>query len=404
MFLMCQINYSVFAKNAKTSTVNNSGLFINGIWKIVSTENGINKTGFAYISKDSKGKIRGFAELQSLPGMSRIYGKTRDLSFHLWAKSENQRLQVKGMISPDGKKLSGFFNFSPHSKPKKFAGTKLNVNIKVGEHSYNSKNKVLSVKMRDGTSQEYLVTEITATMMKLNTGQIWTRAKAKANSIYGIWKTEIESTQYQMVLFEDNTVHFIIRDEKKDLPGIDMSGVWFVTSVLNGEKRTGRAFIDMAPSGRITGFGELTSLSGLSTIIGKLSDDHFSLTLKSPNGQMIVEGKTNDHQSVDGIFYISGIDKRVPWTGKLVNGSVKNGKYTYNAASNILTFFQKNKAPVTYHVKKITEHQITFQKEKSWNRTSGAKKNITGVWKRSGIKQNKFIILLGNNKMMTFSM
>jgi hypothetical protein len=119
---------------------------------------------------------------------------------------------------------------------------------------------------------------------------------------------------------------------------------------------------------------------------------------------MIVEGKTNDHQSVDGIFYISGIDKRVPWTGKLVNGSVKNGKYTYNAASNILTFFQKNKAPVTYHVKKITEHQITFQKEKSWNRTSGAKKNITGVWKRSGIKQNKFIILLGNNKMMTFSM
>jgi len=404
MFMMCLINYSVFAENTKTNTVNDSGLMINGIWKIISNENGLNKTGFAYISRDSKGEIRGFAELQSLPGMSRIYGKTHNLSFNLWAKSENQRLQVKGTISPDGKKLSGFFTVSTHSKPKEFVGTKLNVNIKVGKHSYNSKTKVLSVKLRDGTSQEYLVTEITATMMKLNTGQIWTRAKAKANSIYGIWKTEIESTQYQMVLFEDNTVNFIIRDEKKDLPGIDMSGVWLVSSEINGKKRTGRAFIDMAPSGRVTGFGELTSLSGLSTIIGKLSDDHFSLTLKSPNGQMIVEGNAVDHQNVDGVFYISGIDKKISWTGKKGNSSVTNGKYTYNAASNILTLFLTKDASVTYHIKELAERQITFQKEKTWKRKFGAKNNITGVWERSGVKQNKFIILFGNNKMMTLSM
>lgn len=400
IFIMCLIYNIGFAEDTKTS------LIINGIWKIVSNENGVKKSGFAYISRDSKGKIRGFAELQSLPGMSRIYGKAQDLSFNLWAKSENQRLQVKGTISPDGKKLTGSFTASPHSKPVNFIGTKLNVNIKVGEHAYNSKTKVLSVKLRDGTSQEYLVTEITATMMKLNTGQIWTRAKAQSNSIYGIWKTEIENRQYQMVLFEDKTVNFIIRDEKKDLPCIDMSGVWFVSSELNGENRTGRAFIDMAPSGRVTGFGELTSLSGLSTIIGKLSDDHFSLTLKSPNGQMIVEGKTNalNPQNVDGIFYISGIDKKIPWTGKKGNSSVNNGKYTFNAASNILTFFLQKDTSASYHIKKISEQQITFHKEKSWTRKSGTKNDITGVWERSGVKQNKYIILFGNNKMMMLSM
>jgi len=405
IFFMCQINFSAFAELSKTNTAND--LMINGIWKIVSNEKGQKKTSFAYISRDSKGKIRGFAELQSLPGMCRIYGKTHGLSFNLWAKStksEYQRLQVKGIISPDGKKLSGVFTFSPHSKQKQFFGTKLNVNIKEGKHAFNSKTNVLSVELRDGTSQEYRVTEITATMMKLNTGQIWTRAKAKANSIYGIWKTDIERTQYQMVLFEDNTIHFIIRDEKKDLPGIDMSGVWFVTSVLNGEKRTGRAFINMADSGRITGFGELTTLSGLSTIIGKLSDDHFSLTLKSPNGQMIVEGKTNNPQNVEGIFHISGIDKKISWTGKKGDSSVKNGTYTFNSTSNILTFLRPNADSVMYQVKKIAAQQITFHKEKSWKRKSGAKNKITGVWERSGDKKNKFIILFENNKMMILTM
>jgi len=399
-------NNSITNKSNYTSKKNNlienqSVINASGMWKIESTLNGQKKTGTIYMSIDSNGNIKGFAGLQRLPGLYRIYGKASGLTFTLHLKNPNVELSTTGKISSDGNTAKGYYIMPSSSIKVEWSGKKLYAKIKKGSFKYNSKTKNLSLELDDGTSPNYTISEITSTNLKLSSGQIWTRPVEKPNSIYGVWRTAFYNQMYIMVLFDDNTVNFIIKDEYKDPPGIDMSGLWNVSSIQNGVTRSGRAFIHMDSSGLITGFGELSSLPGLSTIVGKINGLKFTLTLRSSKGIMTVDG-TTDHNtnSVAGEFYIAGINKSISWIGKKANKSLENGHYFFDSASKGLELNIENGNSKYYSVKTISENQIIFKDSKVWNRRVGEKNSVIGAWDCSNNNESKFIILYKNKKMM----
>ena len=405
IILLCLIISFVFENHitqAKTNKKTDSQMnIINGMWEIESIIKGKKNKGVAYIFNHSGDTIKGYAQLYRLPGLFKIYGTIEELNIHLTATTQNHTLSTKAIINPETNTVSGSYISSPENITVQWTGKKITADIKKGTYSYHEKTKLLSLKLNDGTSPEYTVLKLTSTNLTLDSKQEWERPRSNPKSILGAWETEISEKQYIMVLIDDNTANIIIRDKNDAPPAKDMTGLWNVSSIQNNVTRKGRAFISMEPSGLVSGFAELSSLPGFSTIIGKMSDYKFTLTLRSPKGMMTVEGFANNFSSiVSGTFSMNGIHNSISWAGKKVSKSVKHGHYIFNQQSQALTITLENTTSKKYQIKTISEKQIIFIDATVWRRDSGDKDSIIGVWEHSKQGQQQFIVLFTNKTMM----
>ena len=424
IFFICQVPFFVFAEDCDLNHNDNLDLgdavillqkiadnqlkpviSITGMWAFENIEDNYKKSGIAYLSNDSYGRIKGFAVFEFQTGMAKITGKMNAMTVDLCAVSNNEKITVIGEINHAGNVVSGSYVKTTTTYEVPWIGKKLNARIKKGTFDFKKSTKRLSLNLYDGTSPEYEVKRISSTELVFDSGHVWKRAAANKDSIFGLWKTTLYGGEYTMILFDDHEVVFIIRNKNDDPPTADMTGLWKVTSVFNDKTRTGRAFIHMNSTGLVTGFAELTSLPGLSTIIGKMSNLDFSLTLKSSKGLMTVDGQSdNANNNVFGIFDISGIDQNISWNGERMKVPVQVGNYLYESNDNLLIIKNKNGAMKKYQVNSITETQLKLDNSKVWTRSSGENNVIYGPWKRSISGQNQYIILFKNNKMMILVM
>jgi hypothetical protein len=403
--MLCIASYFILAIQDTKANTNQSNVtqiqMINGMWEVESFIKGKKNKGIAYIFNDFGNNIKGFVELKRLPILLKLTGTIQGLNINLTAESNKFKLSSTAIINPENNTVSGSYIASPNNLKVKWTGKKIKANIKKGSYKYNKKSKQLSLTLNDGTSPVYTVLNLTSISLKFNSGQEWKRPASNPQSILGAWESTIKDKQYVMVLCDDNMVHLIIRDKYDAPPAKDMSGQWYVSSIQNNVSRTGRAFIHMEPSGLVSGFAELTSLPGLSTIIGKMSDFKFMLNLKSPKGRMTVEGFANDFSSiVSGSYHLDGTNKSISWAGKKISRTVKKGRYSYDQQSKALTTVLENNQSKKYQIKKISKKQMVFIDATIWKRNSGDKDSIIGVWENSIKDNHQSIVFFKNKKLM----
>jgi hypothetical protein len=378
---------------------------INGMWEVESVIKGKKNTGIAYIFNVAGNKVKGYVKLKRLPVMLKLVGTIHGSNIDITAESQKIKLSSTATLNPQKETVSGSYISSQNNMQVKWTGKKINAIIKKGTYKYNKKSKHLFLKLRDGTSPEYSVLRITPTSLIFKSGQEWKRSAANTASISGVWETRINNKQYVMVLCDDKTVNFIIRDKYNAPPAKDMSGLWYVSSLQNGVLKTGRAFICMASSGLVSGFAETTSLPGLSTIIGKMSDLEFTLTLRSPKGKMAVEGYANNYSSVvSGSFHLDAVNKNISWAGNKISRSFKIGRYSFDQQAKTLTTFFENNHLKKYQIKTISVKQMVFIDATIWKRNAGNTDSVIGAWEHSINDSHQFFVFFKNKKLMVLDL
>jgi len=170
----------------------------------------------------------------------------------------------------------------------------------------------------------------------------------------------------------------------KTLPALNVTGTWAVKSFQNDEERTGEAYLEMMPDGKVSGYAELTSLPGLSTITGIVYDYTFDLNLTSDSGSMTVHGTvSSDNQDISGTFTLDDINV-VSWEGQRLAEVIYTGTYVHNVEENkIVLDVDGNDIVTTYRITEFTETHLTTNVY-VWERdTPGEVGNLVGTWKNT---------------------
>jgi hypothetical protein len=167
-------------------------------------------------------------------------------------------------------------------------------------------------------------------------------------------------------------------------PTFNATGTWSVQSSPDGNTRTGEVFLDMTPDGKITGYAELTSLQGLSSVSGQVQGLSFTLEMISEFGSIVAHGAASaDGQNINGIFHFKdNVDFKISWDGYRKTTAISNGTYVYDSENNklILTF---DLGPMEYNITEFTETTVKLSNQ-TWERNvPGDVGNFIGVWRNN---------------------
>jgi len=173
-------------------------------------------------------------------------------------------------------------------------------------------------------------------------------------------------------------------------PGFDATGTWAVQSVQNGETRTGEVFLKMFEDGLVTGYAELTSLPGLSTVNGRIFGSKFNLHLVSDYGAMSVSGTANSEgNSISGSFFLQN-NVEVFWDGYKQSTQTNTGTYEHNAIENKLILnIEDSGGAMIYNITEFTGTKLVLNNFITWSRIEGEAGNVVGIWRNEtqGIEQ-----------------
>ncbi|KPA19674.1 conserved hypothetical protein, secreted [Candidatus Magnetomorum sp. HK-1] len=165
-------------------------------------------------------------------------------------------------------------------------------------------------------------------------------------------------------------------------PGFDATGTWAVQSVQNGEKRTGEVFLKMLPEGQVTGYAELTSLPGLSTVTGRIHGLRFDLHLVSDFGAMDVNGTANaEGDSISGSFFLQD-NVEVFWDGQKQLSQTFTGTYQHDTIENKLVLVFEDETTLPFSITEFTDKKLVLNNYAIWNRSEGGiTGNLVGIWR-----------------------
>ncbi len=179
-------------------------------------------------------------------------------------------------------------------------------------------------------------------------------------------------------------------------PSADITGVWDVQSMVNGEARKGVAYMFMSKNGVIKGDAKLMTLTGFPSITGTLMGNQFEIILKDESNSMVATGTLNsDGTEATGTFILPGLQNPVIWSGKKrseIKELKANGTYTISE-DNTLTmnflaseFTEASQPSLTYKISSITNSTLTllneYDLENIWIREKGTSSDLIGTWKR----------------------
>jgi threonine dehydrogenase-like Zn-dependent dehydrogenase len=167
-------------------------------------------------------------------------------------------------------------------------------------------------------------------------------------------------------------------------PAFNATGTWAVQSSPEGVTRTGEVFLDMTPEGKITGYAELTSLPGLSSVNGQVHGLSFDLEMMSKYGTIVVHGvASSDGQNINGNFFFKeNVNINILWNGYRQTTTTSNGTYDYDPLENklILTYDGVNHP---YNVTDFTETSVKLSYQ-IWERNiPGEIDSFIGVWRNN---------------------
>ncbi|MBF0453023.1 MAG: hypothetical protein HQK75_20140 [Candidatus Magnetomorum sp.] len=177
-------------------------------------------------------------------------------------------------------------------------------------------------------------------------------------------------------------------------PAFDATGTWAVQSVQNGVVRKGEVFLQMRPDGAITGYAELTSLPGLSTVTGQVHGLTFDLHLTSDFGTMSVGGSADaEGDSISGSFFLQD-NVEVFWDGHKQTTQTVSGTYQHDTEQNILTLLFEEGGSMFFTIYEFTATVLSVNCNGDictiWERKNGETLNLEGVWRNNqqeGVEQ-----------------
>jgi hypothetical protein len=166
-------------------------------------------------------------------------------------------------------------------------------------------------------------------------------------------------------------------------PAFNATGTWAVKSSLHNITRTGEVFLDMKPDGRLTGYAELTSLSGLVSVTGYIHGLSFDLEMTSDFGSIVVHGQaTSDGQNINGSFYNKEYENIViHWDGYRQTVEAKVGTYVYDSQLNSLSLTYAVGAPQNFNVSGFTETTLNLNGQIYERNNADDIGNIVGIWR-----------------------
>jgi hypothetical protein len=166
-------------------------------------------------------------------------------------------------------------------------------------------------------------------------------------------------------------------------PAFNATGTWAVKSSPQGITRTGEVFLDMKPDGRLTGYAELTSLSGLASVTGYIHGLSFDLEMTSDFGSIVVHGQaTSDGQNINGSFYNKEYENIViHWDGYRQSVEAKVGTYVYDSQQNSLSLTYAVGAPQNFNVSGFTETTLNLNGQIYERNNADDIGNIVGIWR-----------------------
>jgi len=167
-------------------------------------------------------------------------------------------------------------------------------------------------------------------------------------------------------------------------PAFNATGTWAVQSSPDGNTRTGEVFLDMTPDGKLTGYAELTSLEGLSSVTGQVHGLSFDLEMMSEFGSIIVHGvASSDGQNITGAFHFKdNVDFKIEWDGYRQTTVTSNGTYLYDPETKKLkmTF---DFGTSEYTVSEFTQTTVKLNNQ-IWKRNiAGEVDRFIGVWRNT---------------------
>jgi hypothetical protein len=168
--------------------------------------------------------------------------------------------------------------------------------------------------------------------------------------------------------------------ENSITPAFDASGTWAVQSIVGEEVRTGDVSLQMQPNGKISGYAELTTIPGLSTVLGQINGLTFDLEIKSGDESMTVQGSANaEGNSISGIFYYKGL--QVSWSGNKKTQVAMKGTYQHILRLNIEKEGEED-IVMEYNILDFTDVLLSLNSI-LWKRNIGETCKLEGVWKNN---------------------
>jgi hypothetical protein len=166
-------------------------------------------------------------------------------------------------------------------------------------------------------------------------------------------------------------------------PAFNATGTWAVKSSPQDITRTGEVFLDMKPDGSLTGYAELTSLSGLASVTGCIHGLSFDLEMTSDFGSIVVHGQaTSDGQNIVGTFYNKEDENNViHWDGYRQTVEAKVGTYVYDSQQNLLSLTFDAGAPQNFNVSNFTETTLKLNENIYERNNADDIGNIVGIWR-----------------------
>jgi len=165
-------------------------------------------------------------------------------------------------------------------------------------------------------------------------------------------------------------------------PGFDATGTWAVQSIQNGETRTGEVFLKMLEDGLVTGYAELTSLPGLSTVNGRIFGTKFNLHLVSDYGAMSVSGTANSEgNNISGSFFLQD-NVEVFWDGYKQSTQTYTGTYDHDPLENKLVLTFEDGTQMPYDISEFTDTTLILNSA-IWTRIEGVAGNLVGIWRNN---------------------
>ena len=183
-------------------------------------------------------------------------------------------------------------------------------------------------------------------------------------------------------------------------PAFNATGTWAVQSSPEGVTRTGEVFLDMTPEGMLTGYAELTSLPGLSSVTGQVQGLSFELEMESKYGAIVAHGvASSDGQNINGNFYFKeNVDIKIVWDGYRQTTSTTNGTYDYDPQEGNLVFNYSG-GTLKYSVAEFTKTTVKLNNQ-IWERNiPGEVGNFIGVWRNNAASTETVMTFKENGQL-----
>jgi len=166
-------------------------------------------------------------------------------------------------------------------------------------------------------------------------------------------------------------------------PAFNATGTWAVKSSPQGITRTGEVFLNMKPDGGLTGYAELTSLSGLASVTGTIHGLLFDLEMTSDFGSIVVHGQaTSDGQNIIGTFHFKDNETIViHWDGFRQTVEAEAGTYTYDSQQNSLFLTFGTGTPQNFSISNFTQTTLNMNGILYERNNPGEVGDIIGIWR-----------------------